>query len=240
MLAAALVLAGISAPTQAETAVRVIGPHVLLGDVVPGAPAELSEIELCKAPPPGASRLLTRREVKERLRTLGASAAGVSLPSVVRVETRAERWSAAEISQRSTSIIQASLPPGVELRKVRAAQGAVVPVGTSVRDAKPHVPRRAGTHEVSAMAELEQSGEVVARIPLSLTLDVTRAALEPAIPRGASITVFVQRGNARVGATASALSDAELGDSAWFKVFRTGKVVKALVESKEQARLVEP
>jgi flagella basal body P-ring formation protein FlgA len=51
--------------------------------------------------------------------------------------------------------------------------------------------------------------------------------------------VYVEHGNARVGASASALADTNAGEVAWFKVTSTGKVVKARVESRDQARVLE-
>jgi flagella basal body P-ring formation protein FlgA len=101
------------------------------------------------------------------------------------------------------------------------------------------VPRRAGTHQLGAMAELVRDGEIVGRVPLSVSVTVSEAALEPTVRRGGLVTVYVEHGNARVGASASALADTDAGEVAWFKVASTGKVIKARVESRDQAKVVQ-
>jgi hypothetical protein len=223
----------------AEPRVRVEGPSVRLADVVANVPAELAELELCKAPPAGASRVLTRGDVLAKLRAAGADTARIAIPASVRVETLAERWTPVEVTERASSHVKAALQPGVELLKLKAAQGAVVPVGTSVKGVSLRVPRRAGTHQLSAMAELVRDGDVVARLPLSVSLSVSELALEPTVRRGALVSVYVENGNARVGASAAALADTDAGEIAWFKVTSTGKVVKARVESRELAKVVQ-
>ncbi|HEX6275134.1 MAG TPA: flagella basal body P-ring formation protein FlgA [Polyangiaceae bacterium] len=230
----------VAAPAlNAEPRVRVEGPTVRLADVVTNVPAELADFELCKAPPAGASRVLTRGDVLEKLRTAGADTTRLVVPASVRVETLAERWTPADVTERASSHVKAALQPGVELLKLKASQGAVVPVGTNVKGVSLRVPRRAGTHQLSAMAELVRDGDVVARLPLSVSVTVSELALEPTVRRGALVSVYVENGNARVGASASALADTDAGEVAWFKVSSTGKVVKARVESRDLAKVVQ-
>jgi hypothetical protein len=224
---------------KAESRVRVEGPSVRLADIVPNVPAELAELEVCKAPPAGGSRVLTRSDVLERLRASGADPSRLAVPATVRVETEAERWTPVDVSARATEHVNAALKRGVELLKVRATQGAVVPLGTTVQGVSLRIPKRAGTHQLSGMVELVHDGEIVGRVPLAVSITVSEAALEPTVRRGALVSVYVEHGNARVGASASALADTDAGEVAWFKVSSTGKVIKARVEAPDRAKVVQ-
>jgi len=233
---AAVALAG---PLGAETKVRVDGPSVRLADVDPGASAELGAIDLGRAPPPGGSRVLTRREIRQRVRDAGKDPAGVNVPPTVRVESPADRWSPAELAVRADAVVRAALPFGVSLVKIGATQGAVVPPGTHVASAKAIVPHGIGRHELTVVAELRRDDEVVGRAPLTLVVEVSAEAFAPILRKGDRLTLVVEQGNARIGATGVALADANQGDSIWFRVTSTGKVLKARVASREVGVVVE-
>lgn len=231
--------AAVPLAAAAEPRVRVEGPTVRLGDIVTSAPEALANVEICKAPPAGSSRVVTRSDVLERLRSAGVEPGKLAVPETVRIETAAERWTAGDVTERASPHVKAQLQPGVELLKVKANQGVVVPVGTEVHGVSLRVPRRPGTHRVGGMAELMRDGEIVGRVPLTLSVTVSEMALEPTVRRGGLVSVYVAHGNARVGAAATALADTDAGEVAWFKVTSTGKVVKARVESRDQAKVVQ-
>ena len=170
----------------------------------------------------------------------GGDPKGLVLPSTLRVETPAERWNPTEVAGRADSAVRAALPPGVTLVKLTATRGVVVPRGTTVTNVKPSVPKRAGRHTLTAVAELSAADEVVARTPLSLVIEVSEAALEPLVKKGDRLTLLVRHGNASVGASANALADANLGDAVWFKVATTGKVLKAKITSRDSGLVVDP
>jgi hypothetical protein len=238
VLAFALVLA--TAPAAAQPTVSVTGRSVRVADIDPNAPHELAGIELCKAPPPGSSRLLTRRDMQTRVREAGFDPKGLALPSTLRLEAPAERWTADDVAARADATVRNALPPGVTLVKLSAARGAVVPPGTSVAGVKPSVPRRAGRHTITTVAELRADEEIVARAPLTLVLEVSEAALEPLVKKGDRVTLLIEYGNARVGASGLALADANAGDLVWLKVATTGKVLKAKLVSRDTGMVVEP
>ena len=235
-LFAVVALAG---PAAAETKVVLEGANIKLADVFPGAPAELGNIDLGRAPPPGSSRVLTRREIRPRVRDAGADPARVTVPATVRVESPAERWTPEEVAVRSDAVVRAALPFGVSLVKLTATQGVVVPPGTEVASARPVIPHGIGRREVTLVAELRRADEVVARAPLRLIVEVSAEAFAPILKKGDRLTVVVEQGNARIGATAVALADANQGDSVWFKVTSTGKVLKAKVASRELGVVVD-
>jgi hypothetical protein len=241
-LFAALALALLAATTEAsaEPKLSASGRVVRVVDVDPSAPPELAEIELCKTPPAGSSRVLTRRDMQTRVREAGADPKGLLLPNTLRVESPAERWTPEDVAGRADAAVRGALPPGVTLVKLSAMRGVVVPPGTTVTNVKPSVPRRAGRHTLTAVAELSAGDEVIARTPLSLVIDVSEASLAPLVAKGDRVTLLIQHGNARVGANGHALADAHAGDLVWFKVATTGKVLKAKVTSRDVAMVVDP
>lgn len=238
-LAALVACAALSGPAGAETRVSVSGSSIRVSDIDPGVAPELADIDLGRAPPPGSSRLLSQKEIRLRLREAGADPARVSVPKVVRVETAAERWKPEEVAVRADAAVRAALPAGVTLVKLAARQGVLVPPGTTVASAKPVVPRSVGRHDITLVAELRRDDEVVARAPLSLTVEVGPDAFAPVVRKGDRMTIVVEHGNARVGATAVALGDANQGDAIWFKVLATGKTIKARVASREVGMVVD-
>ncbi len=236
VLATCAALAGTAA---AESKVNVTGASIRVSDIDPGAAPELADIELGRAPPPGASRLLSQKEIRQRLREAGVDPARITVPRSVRVESPAERWKPEEVAVRADAAVRAALPPGVALLKLSARQGVVVPPGTTVAAAHPVIPRRVGRHELTLVAELRQDETIVARAPLSLVVEVSAEAFAPVVRKGDRLTLVVEHGNARVGATAVALADADQGDAIWFKVTSTGKTLKAKVASRELGVVVE-
>jgi Chaperone for flagella basal body P-ring formation len=228
-----------SAPAGAETSVNVEGPSVRLSDIDPSAPAELADLELARTPPPGGSRVLTAREIRERLIEAGADPKRVRVPASIRVEAPAERWRAAEVAVRAEPIVRGALPDGVSLVKISASQGVVVPPGTTVAAAHPVIPHGVGRHDVTVVAELRREGLVVARAPLSLVVDVGEDAFAPILRKGDRLTLIVEQGNARIGASAVALADANAGDSIWCRVTSTGKTLKARVANRDTGMVVD-
>jgi len=105
--------------------------------------------------------------------------------------------------------------------------------------ARPVIPKRVGRHELTLMAELRAEEETVARSPLRLIIEVSEEALAPAVRKGDRMTLVVEQGNARIGASAIAMSDANLGDAVFFKVSSTGKVLKARVSTRDISVVVE-
>jgi hypothetical protein len=234
--AAALTL---SAGAGADNRVSIEGPIVRVSDIDPGAPAELADIELGRAPAPGGSRVFTKSEIRQRLREAGADPARMNVPASVRVETPAERWKPEEVAVRADPVVRAALPAGVSLVKLDAHQTIVVPPGSSVASARPVIPHAVGRHDVTVVAEVRRRDEIVARAPLSLVVDVGEDAFAPIVRKGDRITLVIEQGNARIGASGVTLADANPGDAIFCRVTSTGKVLKAKVQSRDVGVVVE-
>jgi hypothetical protein len=228
-----------SGATMAEPVRRVSGAVVRVVDVVANAPAELADLELCAAPPAGSSRLITRDEMKRRLSDLGADPTQLALPSVVRIESEAERWSAKELTEKATSSLRSTLPPAVTLESLKATRNLVVPLGSRIAAVRVQVPRREGRHELTGTVEITLGDKIVARAPVRVVVNVPEGAFQPAITRGSRVTLIIEQGATRVGASAMAMSDVELGGEAMFKVTTTGRMLKARVQTRETALVVE-
>jgi len=225
-------------PAGAETVVNIVTRTVHVSDLDPGAPADIGGIELGRAPPPGGSHLFQRKDIVERVREAGSDPKRLSMPPSVRIVSTAERWNPAEFAARAEGSVRANLPPGVTLVKLGALQGVVVPPGTLVSSARPVIPKRVGRHELTLMAELRADDETVARSPLRLVVEVSEEALAPALRKGDRITLVVDQGNARIGASAMTMSDANVGDTIYCKITSTGKVLRARVTSRDIGTVV--
>jgi flagella basal body P-ring formation protein FlgA len=232
-------LAALAAPAAAETVVNVTGRTLHVVDLDPRAPADVADIELGRTPPPGGSRQFTKQEISDLVRAAGGDPSHLSLPRTLRVTTTAERWAPVELAARADSAVRAQLPPGVTLKKISAPQGVVVPPGTIVASVRLSMAKRVGRQELTTIAELHADDEIVARAPIRVVLEVSEEALAPAIRKGDRLTLVVDQGNARVGANAIALADANTGDAIFFKVTSTGKVLKARVASRDIGVVVD-
>jgi len=228
-----------SGAAMAEPVRRISAAVVLVSDVVPNAPADIADLELCPAPPPGSSRLITRDEMRRRLSDLGADPAKVALPSVVRVEAEAERWSAKMLTDKATDAIRSTLPPGVSLESLKATRNLVLPPGSQVESVRVQVPRREGRHELTGTVEITRGRSIVARAPVRVVVNVPEGAFQPAVLRGSRVTLVIEQGPTRVGASAMAMTDVDLGDEAMFKVTTTGRMLKARLQTRELALVVE-
>ncbi|HTQ07598.1 MAG TPA: hypothetical protein VMI54_27265, partial [Polyangiaceae bacterium] len=142
----ALVLAALAlaTPARAEKVVALTSETIRVADIDPGAPAALADIELGHAPPPGATRVLTGREIRQHLLDAGADPKRVRVPDSVRVASPAEHWRAAEVAARADAAVRASLPTGVTLVKLTATQSVVVPPNTTVDGVHPVIPHGVG------------------------------------------------------------------------------------------------
>lgn len=234
----ALVLTASTAVAEELRLIR--GAQIHLSDVVASLPAEVPDIELGAAPPPGSSRLLPKAEIENAASRSGVSLKSVKLPAVVRVTSAAKRWSADELVSAALPALGQSLPSGVKIKRAKTAAKAVTSPNASVSGVRlPKLPRREGEHMTTATIELSNEGEIVARIPLSITLDISSAAAVPAVTKGARVQLVIESGPARITASAIALGDGEVGETLQFRVATTQKILFGKVEQPTLARVVQ-
>jgi len=237
-LVLALALAATTAGAQELRLVR--GAQIRLSDVVASLPAEVPDVELGAAPPPGSSRLLPKAEIEQAASKSGVSLKGLKLPTVVRVTSAAKRWSTDELVNAALPTLTSALPNGVTVKRARTGSKAVTSPNASVSAVRlPKLPRREGEHMTTATIELSNEGEIVARLPLSLTLNISSAAAAPVVTKGTRVQLVIESGPARITATAIALSDGEIGQTLQFRVATTQKILFGKLEEPTLARVVQ-
>jgi flagella basal body P-ring formation protein FlgA len=201
---------------------------------------QLGAIDLGPAPPPGGSRLIARAEVEDRVRAAGLDPAGLKLPKSVRVVGASERLSPDALAKLATGAVTRALPAGVTLAKIEPAHEIVVHPGCTVKSATiAKLPRQRGQARSTATLELATQDDVVTKIPVAITVDIGDGAAKADIPRGARVEVVLEHGVVHIATAATALADAEIGDTGNVSVVATGRIVRARFVSRERAELVE-
>jgi Chaperone for flagella basal body P-ring formation len=230
----------LSTTASAEAERVVDGLRIELADITDAYSGDLSHLDLGAAPPPGSSRLIERAEVETELRRAGADPRALRMPRVLRVKSAAKHWSAEELKRTFEPALEKAMPRGVKLVRSTLTRGVVTSPRALVGQAHlPPLPKQAGPLTVTATAELRVEDVIVARVPITLGLEVSAEGAAPFMEKGARVTVVIEHGAARVSALAVALADAELGEVAQFRVTSTSRVVRARVEASDSARVVE-
>jgi hypothetical protein len=239
-LSALLLCLVTSAAAQAETQVLIDQGRIKLGNVLPGMPERLSNLDLGTAPPPGGSRLLTQAEIEAELSAFGENPKRFKVPDVVRVVRKARRFSPEELRDWLKPAILEALPRGVRLTQIKASRSLITSANASLgKVVLPRLPRLVGSTTITAMVEVVDDGEVLLRVPASLVVDISAQAASAAVPRGERVTLYIEKGPAHVSAVAIALQDLEIGDTGSFRIASTQRVLRARLESKATARLVD-
>jgi hypothetical protein len=238
LLSLAIVCATVGANADEGRVVR--GARVHLSDVLSELPAEVPDFELGAAPPPGTSRTIARSEIIDAAASSGISLKPLTVPLAVRVTSAAKRWSTEELSNAAAPTLANALPLGVTVKRAKAISKAVTSPSATISAVRvPKLPRREGEYLTTATIELSNDGQIVARIPFQLSLDISSAAALPTITKGTRMQLMIESGPARITATAIALSDGELGETLQFRVASTQKILYGKVEGPTLARVVQ-
>jgi hypothetical protein len=233
-----LLLGGVSV---AQTEAIVDAESVILADIVPSVEPRFADIEIAAAPPPGGSRLLSRDEVERVLSRAGVAPGSVALPAAVRVTAAVMRKSEAEVEAWLRPAVEAALPTGATLTKLSATRPLLTsPSATLGRVTLPRFPRRSGEFRSTVVAEIGRGGTVLQRVTLSFVARLSDEAAKPDVERGAPISLVIETAGATLTATAAAMESGNVGETRMFRVTRTGKVLRARIESRHSARVVAP
>ncbi len=236
----ALLIAALPAVASADPARTVDSRRLTVEQVVEGAPADWEGVDLGPAPPPGATRVVTRQEIQRGLRDSGFDLKGHALPAAVRVVGAARTLQPADVVALATPALERSLPPGTALVSVKAHRRVVASpraVAGSVTLAT--LPKRAGNVRTTAVLELTVDGETVERIALAVVARMSEEAARSTLDKGARLNLVIERRGARITAQGVALQAADVGDVVSFSVAKTGRVLRAKVLSKHEALVVE-
>ncbi|MGC4092268.1 MAG: flagella basal body P-ring formation protein FlgA [Polyangiaceae bacterium] len=240
-LSLVLALLAISGTASAEATRTLEGARIRLGQLVTTSDAQLADVDLGPAPPPGSSRLVSREDVVRELRTQGLSDKGLNFPAVLRVISASRRYNPSELAALLLPEINAALPSGVDVKDLKVTRGVVTsPHATVARIKLPKLPRRAGAVDITLVAELVNQGEVLTRVAFGVSLNVSEQAALPLIDKGARVDLVITTGSARISAAAVALDAADVGDVIQFKVMTTSRVLRGKLETRTSATVVAP
>lgn len=229
----------LASTASAERARLVDGPRLVLSDIVRSAPEELADTDVGPAPPPGATRVISRDDVARALERSGIDASTVAIPKTTRVESRAERLSPDQVIARVTPQVEAALPPGVLLESLSTTRSLLLSPRAQIGGVRlPKLPKREGAIKVTVSVEIMTPGASPLLVPMTCNLRLGPEAATYAVPRGAELTAYIERGPTRIGAIAVSLGDADIDDVVMLQVVKTRKVLKARIESKSSARVV--
>lgn len=224
----------------ADGEIVVSGARVELGEIA-AAPEAVRALDLGPAPPPGGSAVLDRELVIGLIRAAGVDPGTVPLPRALRVVGASRKWTPRELTALVIPAIQNSMPRGVKLTYVDARSAIVTPPDAVAGRAEiPRPPKKAGLFKTGVIVPIVAGGNVVHRVPVSVTFDVSDAAARPDVLRGSRVTLVIDRRSARIGASGVSLSDADIGSVTEFRVEKTGKVVRARLEGTDIASVVFP
>ncbi len=238
---ALVTLLGSSVPARAEIARVVSGARVLVRDVVPGAPPELADVDLGALPPPGGSRLVGRDDVVQAIRRAGKSERALAMTSSVRVTAPSRRIGRDELARIAREPLERAAPRGTRLVKVETPMDLVVPPGVVVDDPPPFsIVKKKGEQKVPLVLALVSptSREIAARVPVTVTLDVSESALVTDVKKGDPLTVVVERAGLRITARGVAQDAVNIGEILRV-VSANGRSHRARLRTREEAVLVE-
>lgn len=236
----AMLVSGFIGAASAEEVRQVHGLRIELGELVPDAPAELHLVDIGQSPPPGSSRLVTRKQVEQQLAQAGFASDQLQMPATVRARAEGKTMSASELSDWLAPAIKSALPQGVELVQVRTSTRLTLSPEAKVADIRvPKLPKRVGTVQLGLTAVLSLDGETTHHLPLVVVVSISPQAADYEVRQGATVTLVIQRRTLRITAAATALGGADIGDIAQFRVQSTGRTLKARVVSRDQAVVVE-
>lgn len=236
---AALALRATVAPASGAPApvrtVEVVGPRVLLADVVHAAPAAIATADLGPAPGPGGSRLITQDELRK-----AAPGAKAQTLTPVRVVRKMRKLAAAELERVTRkAVASAGLSRGVSLAAVRPPRSADVAEGWDTVIAKvPRTPRRTGRLPSTATVTFQRGTEILASLAVPIDLDLGPEAAVPDIAKGAALTLTVQVGLVEISTAAMAGGDADIGDELSVVLRPSGRVVRATLVAAGKAVVV--
>jgi hypothetical protein len=239
-VAIALLLVAFPFAASAQAVRTVDRARVRLADVIDAAPAALAEVDLGPAPPPGGTRVLSRDEIVQGLRRAGHEPGALKLPASVRVVGASRAIGPEELASLARAAIEKQLPAGVTLGRVEPSTTVVVPPRATVRSARlPRPPRQKGPFRTTATLELASDDKVVASVPVSVVLDVSEEAAKTDVARGSRVNLVIERPAIRITAAGVVLGDANVGDVVQVSVRPTGRVVRAKLTGRDEARVME-
>lgn len=227
-------------PTSAEMVRDVEGLRIELGELLPDVADELKNVDIGATPPPGSSRLLTRKEVARQLQQAGFEPSLGSLPDVLRVRSPGKKYSANELSDWLTPAVRRALPSGVTLVRVKATSSVTLSPDANIGQVlMPKLPKRVGTVQTALTAVLTLDQETTHHLPISAVVTIDSGAARYDVERGSDVTLLIRKRSLRISAAGTALKDADIGDVVSVRVKNTGHTLLARLINTTEAEVVD-
>jgi hypothetical protein len=228
-----------AAESSVAAGVRITGSRVRLLDVLSNCPENACSADLGPAPPAGTSRIVDRASMRSALQAAGANPA-LAPAHDIRVISVARTWTPKELAALLTPLVEKQIPPGMRLLSLEPKASQVLPLLANVGECQiAALPRRSGTQSTNVLCDFMNDGSFVRRVPVVARVLASADSVRPKVPRGAVLTLVIERPMASVSAHGVALKDANPGETAPFRVQPTGHVVLARIESESRALVVE-
>ncbi|AKU94669.1 hypothetical protein AKJ09_01333 [Labilithrix luteola] len=156
---------------------------------------------------------------------------------------RWHRANPAEIERIVREAIAASatsIPKGTTIRSVRCGTVPEIPdspTNVTIEVTKPA--RKAGISSTSAVLTFHRDASVVARVPVTLELDMSPEAATFDVPKGAPVVLVIKRGLLEISAPAVTSEGADLGDVVQVLLRPSGRALRGQIVAKDRAIAVE-
>jgi flagella basal body P-ring formation protein FlgA len=102
----------------------------------------------------------------------------------------------------------------------------------------PSFPKRVGTFQTTVIFPVTVDGVATDRVPLTVAFSLDERAATPDVVRGGRVNLVIERGVARISAAGAALKDTDVGQVAYFRVEKTGRVVRARLDDPKTATIL--
>lgn|SRR5512145_1266958 len=220
-----LVLLASPRSAQADVQRVVTSGRVLLGDLVPNAPAEVRGIDVGPAPPGGSSRLFPRSEIQALAQRAGVD---LAVTESVRIARATTRWSQTELAQLLEAKLVPVLPPHAHLIRIDAPKSVVTSTNARLsRVSLGQLPHRTGPVTTTCVLELTVDGQLEQRLVVRVALELTEPPVSLRLPPGTPITLIIRLGSAQVSTAAVTLEPTSVGSTALLRVIKTRKSLRA-------------
>lgn len=168
--------------------VEVDAERVRLGHVLPNVASRYAQLDLGAAPELGARRIISRRELRRRLRRAMIPLRGLRLPRRVRVIRPHQTLPQPELAQKVKRAVAGALPSAFAVQSVRVARGLRLARGEVSVRVKPRAGWRQGANTVRVGVAVNGSVQRQMWATANLKRQAPRTR-GPMVERGDRVTV---------------------------------------------------
>ena len=191
--------------------VGVAQDRIYMGDLLRDVSPEVARLYFGPAPKPGQSRLVSRREVKNRLERARVSTKTMQMPARLRIKRLSQSLSEVKFSRLVRQSVKSVISSGVIIKDVRVPGGLLLGQGEVSVKLNKRARYRDGWQTL--MAQVHVDGTKVSAVPISVRLKWPDRGDGGSIvvERGAQVTVVVRKGGVAIKTRALAQEAGAVG-----------------------------